>query len=180
MKNTFVTRGHGRFSIFRRESVIWWYSLEYPLTDSLVDTIPFFFVPSVLTFDTLKRFSGIFLRQTTCWTKIKKNSRSSTKVNTASRVSLTALSIDGWRETKRHHRLRCYWSAASQSHAVQSSWQFASGTDPEVMNGSPTIKIATRKDGGIYICKAENIRGLATDTALVVIFSPLWFKVQER
>ena len=35
-----------------------------------------------------------------------------------------------------------------------------------------------RKDGGTYICKAENILGSATDTTLLVIFSPLRFKIR--
>ena len=45
-------------------------------------------------------------------------------------------------------------------------------------NGILTIHNVIRKDGGIYICKAENILGSATDTALLVIFSPLQFKVR--
>ena len=35
----------------------------------------------------------------------------------------------------------------------------------------------TRKEGGVYICKAENILGTAADTVLLMIFSPLRFKV---
>ena len=35
-----------------------------------------------------------------------------------------------------------------------------------------------RKDGGTYICKAENILGSATDTAQLVTFSPLRFQVR--
>ena len=41
----------------------------------------------------------------------------------------------------------------------------------EVMNGTLTIHSVTRNDGGIYICKAENVLGSATDTAQLVIFS---------
>ena len=47
----------------------------------------------------------------------------------------------------------------------------------EVMNGTLTIYSVIRKDGGTYICKAENILGSATDTSLVMIFSRLRFKV---
>jgi len=48
----------------------------------------------------------------------------------------------------------------------------------EVKNGILTIHSVIRKDGGIYICKAENILGSATDTAHLMIFSPLQFKVR--
>ncbi len=48
----------------------------------------------------------------------------------------------------------------------------------EVMNGTLTIYSVTRNDAGIYICKAENILGSATNTALVIIFSPQRFKVR--
>jgi len=48
----------------------------------------------------------------------------------------------------------------------------------EVLNGTMTIHSVTRKDGGTYICKAENILGSATDTAQLVIFPPLKFKVR--
>ena len=42
-----------------------------------------------------------------------------------------------------------------------------------------TLKIfkVTRKDGGIYICKAENILGSVTDTAQLIVYSPLRFRV---
>ncbi|KAL9975056.1 hypothetical protein ACROYT_G012172 [Oculina patagonica] len=62
------------------------------------------------------------------------------------------------------------------------TWSKSVGSLPkdrtEVMNGTLKIYSATRKDAGIYICKAENILGSATNTALVVIFSPLRFKVR--
>ena len=35
-----------------------------------------------------------------------------------------------------------------------------------------------KNDGGIYMCKAENILGRDTSTVLVVVFSPLRFKVR--
>ena len=42
-----------------------------------------------------------------------------------------------------------------------------------------TLKIfkVTRKDGGIYICKAKNILGSVTDTAQLIVYSPLRFRV---
>ena len=62
------------------------------------------------------------------------------------------------------------------------TWSKSVGSLPEdrteVMNGSLTIYSVTRKDAGTYICKAENILGSAKDTAQLVIFSPLRFKVR--
>ncbi|KAL9975090.1 hypothetical protein ACROYT_G012206 [Oculina patagonica] len=62
------------------------------------------------------------------------------------------------------------------------TWSKSVGSLPEnrteVMNGTLTIYSVTKKDAGIYICKAENILGSATNTAQVVIFSPLRFKVR--
>ena len=48
----------------------------------------------------------------------------------------------------------------------------------KVMNGALTIYNAVKKDGGTYICKADNILSSATDTAQLVVFSPLRFKVK--
>ena len=47
----------------------------------------------------------------------------------------------------------------------------------EVKNGNLTIHSVTKNDGGTYICKAENTLGSATDTAQLMIFPPLQFKV---
>ena len=47
----------------------------------------------------------------------------------------------------------------------------------QVSNGALTIYNLTKKDRGIYICKAENTLGSASDTALLMVFSPLRFKV---
>ncbi|XP_020623342.1 Down syndrome cell adhesion molecule-like protein 1, partial [Orbicella faveolata] len=62
------------------------------------------------------------------------------------------------------------------------TWSKSVGSLPEnrteVLNGTMTIHSVTRKDGGTYICKAENILGSATDTAQLVIFPPLKFKVR--
>ena len=61
------------------------------------------------------------------------------------------------------------------------TWSRSVGSLPEdrteVKSGSLIIYSVTRQDGGTYICKAENILGTATDTAKLVIFSPLRFKV---
>ena len=44
-------------------------------------------------------------------------------------------------------------------------------------NGALTIYNVTKKDRGIYICGAENILGSVSDTVLLMVFSPLRFKV---
>ena len=48
----------------------------------------------------------------------------------------------------------------------------------EMKDGILKIYSVTRKDGGTYICKAQNILGSATDTAQLTVFSPLRFKVR--
>ena len=48
----------------------------------------------------------------------------------------------------------------------------------KVQDGILKIYSATKKDGGVYICKVGNILGLATDTAQLTVFSPLRFKVR--
>ena len=62
------------------------------------------------------------------------------------------------------------------------TWYRAVGSLPvdrtEVKSGSLIVYSVTRKDAGVYICKAENILGSAINTTLVVIFSPLRFKVR--
>ena len=47
-----------------------------------------------------------------------------------------------------------------------------------MQDGTMKIYSVTKKDGGVYICKAVNILGLATDTAQLTVFSPLRFKVR--
>ena len=42
--------------------------------------------------------------------------------------------------------------------------------------GELALYNVTRNDGGVYICKAENILGTSADTVLLVIFSRLQFK----
>ena len=46
----------------------------------------------------------------------------------------------------------------------------------KVINGALTMYNVTKKDRGIYICKAENILGSASDTAHLMVFSSLRFK----
>ena len=46
------------------------------------------------------------------------------------------------------------------------------------MKGALTIYKVAKSDGGTYICKAENILGSVSVAALLVIFSPLRFKVR--
>ena len=48
----------------------------------------------------------------------------------------------------------------------------------EMKDGMLKIYSVTKKDGGTYICKAQNILGSATDTAQLTVFSPLRFKVR--
>ena len=62
------------------------------------------------------------------------------------------------------------------------TWSKAVGSLPgdrmKGQDGILTIDSVTKKDGGTYICKAENILGTATATTLVMVFSPLRFKVR--
>ena len=61
------------------------------------------------------------------------------------------------------------------------TWSKAGGSVPvgriHVQDGTLKIFKVTRKDGGIYICKAENILGSVTDTAQLIVYSPLRFRV---
>ena len=62
------------------------------------------------------------------------------------------------------------------------TWSKAFGSLPKekaaVKNGALTIYDVAKNDGGIYMCKAENIIGWARSTVLVMVFSPLRFKVR--
>ena len=61
------------------------------------------------------------------------------------------------------------------------TWSKSIGSLPDrtiVSNGALNINNVSRKDGGTYICKAENILGAAEDTIQLVIFSRLRFKVR--
>ena len=61
------------------------------------------------------------------------------------------------------------------------TWSRAIGSLPDritISNSGLKINNLSRKDGGIYICKAENILGTAVKTAQLMIFSQLKFKVR--
>ena len=62
------------------------------------------------------------------------------------------------------------------------TWSKAGGNVPvgriHVQDGTLKIFKVTRKEGGIYICKAENILGSVTDTAQLIVYAPLRFKVR--
>ena len=61
------------------------------------------------------------------------------------------------------------------------TWSKAIGSLPSkttVKNGVMIINNALRRDGGTYICKAENILGTAARTAQLMVFSRLRFNVR--
>ena len=62
------------------------------------------------------------------------------------------------------------------------TWSKSVGTLPkgrnDVINGALTIYNVSKKDRGIYMCKAENILGSVSDTVLLMVYSPLRFKIQ--
>ena len=60
-------------------------------------------------------------------------------------------------------------------------WSKSGGTMPKsrngVKNGVLTIYNVAETDRGTYVCKAKNILGFASDTTLLLVFSPLRFKM---
>ena len=61
------------------------------------------------------------------------------------------------------------------------TWSKAIGGLPEritVVNGVMKIHNVTKNDGGTYACKAENKLGTAMKTVLLMMFSPLRFRVR--
>ncbi|CAH3021171.1 unnamed protein product [Porites evermanni] len=82
-------------------------------------------------------------------------------------------------EEKQNVTIAC--TASGQPHP-SITWSKAFGSLPKdkakVKNGALTIYNVAKNDGGIYMCKAENILGLDTSTVLVIVFSPLRFKVR--
>ena len=61
------------------------------------------------------------------------------------------------------------------------TWSKSVGSLPggriKIQGGTMKIYSVIKKDGGIYICKAENILGSVTDTAQLIAYSPLRFRV---
>ena len=61
------------------------------------------------------------------------------------------------------------------------TWSKSVGSLPggriKIQGGTMKIFSVIKKDGGIYICKAENILGSVTDTAQLIVYSPLRFTV---
>ena len=71
---------------------------------------------------------------------------------------------------------------ASGQPSPKITWSKAVGSLPgeRIKEQAGTMKIYSviKKDGGTYICKAENILGSALATAQLTVFSPLRFKVR--
>ena len=82
-------------------------------------------------------------------------------------------------EEKQNVTIACTASGQPQPRVT---WFKPFGTLPkdraEVVNGTLKIYNVAKTDGGTYLCKAENVMGAGTATALVVIFFPLRFKVR--
>ena len=82
-------------------------------------------------------------------------------------------------EEKKNVTIAC---TATGQPSPKITWSKAVGSLPggriKVQDGTMKIYSVTKKDGGVYICKAENILGTATATTLVMVFSPLQFKVR--
>ena len=82
-------------------------------------------------------------------------------------------------EEKQNVTMAC---TATGQPSPKTTWSKAGGSLPvgrnHVQDGTLKIFKVTRKDDGIYICKAENILGSVTDTALLIVYSPLRFKVR--
>ena len=81
-------------------------------------------------------------------------------------------------EEKQNITIAC--NASGQPHP-SITWLKSVGSLPperaKVKNGALTIYDVTRNDGGIYICKANNMLGSASAMSLVVTFPPLRFKL---
>ena len=82
-------------------------------------------------------------------------------------------------EEKQNVTIACTASGQPQPSVT---WSKAVGDLPKeraaLINGALKIYEVTRKDGGTYICNAGNLLGSATDTAQLVVFSRLRFKVR--
>ena len=82
-------------------------------------------------------------------------------------------------EEKKNVTIAC---TATGQPSPKITWSKAVGSLPggrnKMQGGTLKIYSVTKKDGGTYICKAENILGLTTGTAQMTVFSPLRFKVR--
>ena len=81
-------------------------------------------------------------------------------------------------EEKQNVTIACNASGQPQPSIT---WFKSVGSLPQerakVKNGALTIYDVRRNDGGIYICKANNMLGSASAMSLVVTFPPLRFKL---
>ena len=81
-------------------------------------------------------------------------------------------------EEKQNVTMAC---TATGQPSPNTTWSKAVGSLPggriNIQGGTMKIYSVTKKDGGIYICKAENILGSMTDTAQLIVYSPLRFRV---
>ena len=82
-------------------------------------------------------------------------------------------------EEKQNVTMAC---TATGQPSSETTWSKAVGSLPggriKIQDGTMKIYSVTKKDGGIYICKAVNILGSVTDTAQLIVYSPLRFKVR--
>ena len=82
-------------------------------------------------------------------------------------------------EEKQNVTMAC---TATGQPSPKTTWSKAVGSLPggriKIQDGTMKIYSVTKKDGGIYICKAVNILGSVTDTAQLIVYSPLRFKVR--
>ena len=82
-------------------------------------------------------------------------------------------------EEKQNVTIAC---TATGQPSPKTTWSKAVGSLPggriKIRDGTMKIYSVTKKDGGIYICKAVNILGSVTDTAQLIVYSPLRFKVR--
>ena len=82
-------------------------------------------------------------------------------------------------EEKQNVTMAC---TATGQPSPKTTWSKAVGSLPggrfKIQDGTMKMCSVTKKDGGIYICKAVNILGSVTDTAQLIVYSPLRFKVR--
>ena len=83
-----------------------------------------------------------------------------------------------WQRKKQNVTIACNVTGQPQPDI---KWSKSDGTMPTsrngVKNGVLTIYNVAETDRGTYVCKAKNILGFASDTTLLMVFSPLRFKM---